>query len=356
MAIKLYTGIQGSGKSYEVVTVVILGAIRDGRRVVSNLAGLNYEAMCAILLEEGCDPSTFGTIVQVQHEDVLKPEFWRTDEDHKTGKETIVQGGDLLVLDEIWRFWEGRNSVTERQQNFFRMHRHMMEQVHGFTCEIVLITQDVSDVCQKIRVVVEKTYVMTKHTVLGSTKHYRVDIYARAKFTARTPPLNSLQRTYDPKLYELYKSHSTNDTDVQAQEKTVDKRGTVWQSPIFKYGIPIAIIFMISGAMMLWKILHPASLKPKDETTATSSPGSKDSTPQQTAKPDKLNVDASWRVVGYYQVGGSLTVTIQNSSKQIRIITNPPNFKISPAGVEIELPEGGFVTPWTTLNSSKGLL
>ena len=33
----------GSGKTFEVVSVVILGALRDGRRVISNIAGLNYD-------------------------------------------------------------------------------------------------------------------------------------------------------------------------------------------------------------------------------------------------------------------------------------------------------------------------
>jgi zona occludens toxin len=37
MAINAYTGLMGSGKSYEVVSSVILPAVKSGRRVVSIL-------------------------------------------------------------------------------------------------------------------------------------------------------------------------------------------------------------------------------------------------------------------------------------------------------------------------------
>ena len=40
----------GSGKTYEVVSQVILTALRTGRRVVANIAGLHYEEMRAYLL------------------------------------------------------------------------------------------------------------------------------------------------------------------------------------------------------------------------------------------------------------------------------------------------------------------
>jgi zona occludens toxin len=38
MAIKVYVGLMGSGKSYEVVSNVIVPALGRGRRVISNIA------------------------------------------------------------------------------------------------------------------------------------------------------------------------------------------------------------------------------------------------------------------------------------------------------------------------------
>ena len=62
MAIKAYTGIMGAGKTYEVVSVVIFNALRAGRRVISNIAGLNYPVFVDLLVE-GDDPA--GGIVEV---------------------------------------------------------------------------------------------------------------------------------------------------------------------------------------------------------------------------------------------------------------------------------------------------
>ncbi|HGW7889845.1 TPA: zonular occludens toxin domain-containing protein, partial [Escherichia coli] len=43
MAISAYVGVPGSGKSFEVVRSVIIPAVAQGRRVVSNIYGLNAE-------------------------------------------------------------------------------------------------------------------------------------------------------------------------------------------------------------------------------------------------------------------------------------------------------------------------
>ncbi|MBJ5389082.1 hypothetical protein JGG32_25795, partial [Salmonella enterica subsp. enterica serovar Typhimurium] len=40
MAINLYVGLQGAGKSYESVKSVVLPALAQGQRVVSNIEGL----------------------------------------------------------------------------------------------------------------------------------------------------------------------------------------------------------------------------------------------------------------------------------------------------------------------------
>lgn len=342
MAIKLYTGIQGSGKTYEVVTVVILGALREGRRIVSNIAGLNFEAMRALLVSEGSDPETIGSIFQVEHDDVLKPAFWRTDKDR--GDTTIIQPGDVLILDEIWRFWEGRASVTERQQNFFRMHRQMLHPVLGYTCEVVLITQDVSDVCSKIRVVIEKTFVMTKHTELGTDKHYRVDVFSRAKWTSRTAPLNSFQRSYNPEYFHLYKSHSTNEGDIQAKEVSIDKRGNIWSRPIIKFGVPLSILIFGSAFYFLWKFFHPAapSRLPDMAKPTTGAPAAA----LTIAKAEPLVVD-QWRVMGSFYVGESFVVALKGQGGVIRFLHSPPTFQLQGNDLSVQLPEGGFVTTYS---------
>lgn len=346
MAIKLYTGIQGSGKSYEVVTVVILGALRERRRVVSNIAGLNFEAMREILIAEGIEPELIGSILQVDHDDVLKPDFWRTDDDTKQGRVTTIQPGDVLILDEIWRFEEifkasvRPSSVSFRVLNYFRMHRHMVHPELGFTCEVVLITQDVQDVPRAVRSVVEKTFVMTKHTELGTDKFYRVDVYSRARFNSRTEPLNSFQRKYNPELFKLYKSHSNNDGEIQAKEVSIDKRGNIWQRPVIKYGVPISLLVLVFAISKLWAFFHPVDVVVAD---AVKAPAVGVSTPARVVPV----VDDSWRVMGSFYSGSSFVVALKNPSGGSRYIFNPPNYKIEGSYLTVELPEGGFATPYS---------
>jgi zona occludens toxin len=45
MPITAYTGLMGSGKSYECVSSVIVPAIKKGRRVVTNVDGIDSDAM-----------------------------------------------------------------------------------------------------------------------------------------------------------------------------------------------------------------------------------------------------------------------------------------------------------------------
>ena len=109
MSIKLYVGRMGSGKSYEVVSVVILQALKMGRRVVSNIAGLNYDKFVDLLTEQGVKEEQIGELVCVSHEDVVKEYFFLTDE-KKDDEDCFLKPGDLLCLDEIWRFWKGFES------------------------------------------------------------------------------------------------------------------------------------------------------------------------------------------------------------------------------------------------------
>ena len=131
MAIKAYVGIMGSGKTYEVASVVIYNAIKQGRRVISNIAGLNADEYYRLLELEGFNPDKLGQIVQIEHSQVLEPDFWLNDVDFKAGKQNFIQSGDLLVLDEIWRFWDGFSStykndagqkMPDNVMNFFYEH------------------------------------------------------------------------------------------------------------------------------------------------------------------------------------------------------------------------------------------
>jgi zona occludens toxin len=258
MSIKVYTGRMGSGKTYEVVSVVILGALRKGRRVVTNIAGIDYEQIRALLAKEGVFGDAIGNIVSVSHDDVCDINFWRTEQN----PDSFVQSGDLLVLDEVWRFWQGfGKDVPEFVMNFFRMHRHFVHAQTGQTCDVALITQDVLDIGRKVRVVVEETYNMVKLTNLGAKNHYRVDIYTGARKSSDSP-IRSIQRRYNPEYFVLYQSHSQKDDDgVDAVESNIDERGNLLKGAMIRVIVPAALLILGLSVYFLYGFFSPSEKK-----------------------------------------------------------------------------------------------
>lgn len=361
MSIKLYTGRMGSGKSYEVVTEVILGAVRRGRRVVSNIAGLNIEAMHALLIAEGVEPDKLGQIVMVEHAEVINPTFWRTDTSGGSDPDSFIQPGDLLALDEIWRFWGGlAKSDSEGKKrppsvmNFFRMHRHFTHEKTGVACDVALITQDVMDLSRDVRSVVEETYYMEKLTAIGSSKRYRVDVHQGGKKGRK--PLLSIQRSYKPELFPLYSSHSQKkEGGADAVEENIDGRGNILKGVIFKVVLPLMIPLLIGAVWLVWGFFHPKETAKPDSVTQSEKPvlGTLNlggQTPQNAPLPVE-----KWRVAGWYTVGGVLRVVLSDGS-QTRFLVNPPKVKQTALSLEVELPEGGFATSWTGGKSQSGFL
>lgn len=218
MSIKCYVGRMGSGKTYEVVSMVILGALRSGRRVVSNIVGLNYDEMVLALAEEGVSADKVGELVTISHDDVFAPEFWLTDENAPTERPShVLRPGDLLALDEIWRFWDGFNKPDPAVMNFFRMHRHFTHPETGVACDVALITQDVMDIGRKVRAVVEETYRMEKLTVIGAPKRYRVDVCTGGQ---SRKVLRSIQRKYDPRYFVLYIPSNAINVDFPVTQRS----------------------------------------------------------------------------------------------------------------------------------------
>lgn len=352
MPIKAYVGLPRAGKSYEVCTQVILPALRQGRRVVSNIAGLNEAAFLSILYAEGIAADKVGSILHVEHDAVLAPDFWRTDTD-KTDFLSVIQPGDLVALDEIWRFWKKRGEIDFRCMNFCRMHGHMTHPVTGLTCEVALITQSIRDINENLRDVIAETYQMVKNTKVGSDKSYIVHVFQRGS-TSKVDLIRTLPpRFYSPEFFPLYKSHSQQvEGDATAQEENPDKRGSILHGALFKIGIPAALVFLVLGLWGMYRFLFPSHPKPDEAVAAMGSPAVQNSL--QVSNPPEIV--ETWRVVGHYRSGGSFVILIGNQYGALRSLVNPPDFQFLGSGVSVMLPEGGFATSWTTFNQKAGIL
>jgi zona occludens toxin len=350
MPIKAYVGQPRHGKTYEVVVYVVLSALRQGRRVVSNIAGLNYDAMCQMLFAEGLTEDKIGKLVCVTHKEIENPFFWRTDED-PDDVETFIQLGDLIALDEIWRFWKKRGDIHPRAMNFFRMHGHMPHPKTGLICEIALISQATRDINENIRAVIEETILMVKNTKLGMDDSYVAHIFQRDSTAKRDLIRTLAPRKYNSVFFNLYKSHSKKmEGAAEPLEKNPDKRGNIFHGALFKFGIPFSLFLILPAGYFLYRFFHPAIKEKIDDPKVVASSVVVGSVPIRSIP----EVSDSWQLVGHFIKNGSMNFIIKNSAGKIRQLVDPPNYKIAGLSVSVELPEGGFVTSWASVQQSKG--
>lgn len=226
MAVHAYTGINGSGKSYEAVESAILPALRKGRRVVSNVDGLSFERIRDYLgkLDDG-SVLTPDKLVYVPTERIEEPAFfYDPDAELPEGELSIVQPGDLVVVDECWRFWGEDCTLSEEHKLFFRMHRHYAEEGGGWTCDMVIMTQDLSGLNRFVKNILESNYLFTKMKSFGLSSRYQVQVF-QGKSRRMASRLAYYTKKYNKKIFPLYKSYDT----AGAVEGTVDDRIVFWK-------------------------------------------------------------------------------------------------------------------------------
>lgn len=336
MAIKVYVGFMGSGKSYEVVTNVIVPALGRGRRVISNIAGLQFDLIKAHLIaEKNVSEDQIGELISVDHDAVLDPQFWLTDKDDLSTRDAaFMRPGDLVCLDEIWRFWEGFRRPHDRVLNFVRMHRHMLDE-NGVSSDLALVTQDIMDVGPPVRRVVEETYRMTKLTMVGAVKKYRIDVYAGAQ-SRDDKPLRQFFRSYDEKFFPMYSSHSLKKEGQEAKEENIDQRGNILNHPGIKYGVPAGLLLFIALTWLgISSVSQMTGTQPLDQEITGSQAEEKTPETRTSSKPPVSEFEVNGKIRAFVS-SSSGTVIFTNES----ILLNPPAAKITPLTVEVFSPDG----------------
>lgn len=326
MAINCYTGLQGSGKSFEVVSSVIVPAVLQGRRVVTNIDGINPEAIEKYLVEtKNADPAKLGKIIAVKNEDVIKPGFF-PDEDQE-GFVSVVQGGDLVAIDEVWQFWSPEHKISFEQMKFFRMHRHYAHPETFVTCDIALMVQEYGSLHRKLKSVVEMTSRTTKLKSIGTPTAYRIELFEGSK-TTKSSRLDVFVKKYNKAIFPLYKSYSGG----TGSEKAMDKRQNILTNPRIWVTAVFFAVLMGFGFWNTWKFFHPA---PKVEPgapvmagagaagAAAAAPGAI-AAPGQPPRPAVLPPPSdafsdSLRIVGRYSGQGESWVVMASANGLIRV-------------------------------------
>lgn len=415
MSINVYTGLMGSGKSYECVSTVIVDAVAAGRRVVTNVDGIDSDEVRMYAHEKkGVPFERLGHVDHCKDEDVSKPDFlphgsaqkivnfdiadwipldsftffvqswtdthkrtftktsydvllsslmrirdadldvgsclveagekgWKTVElDYFSDRprssvfapcppldseNTFVKPGDLVCIDEAWRFWGADSEIQPNHFIFFRKHRHYVHPDTKVSCDLTLMTQDISDLHRKVKYVVEMTIRTTKLKSLGFNKTYRVEIWEGYKTNAKLKVKTEVKK-YDPAVFPLYSSYEGGN----GKELIQDSRQNILNSKKLWFGCIALVIVGYIAVTNIIKFFAPAdkaqSSKPiSGAASQSANSGQTNQTSQQAAPPTPFSNE--WRVVGNFKGASGAWVVVQDSKGRARLesptVFNEPN-------------------------------
>ncbi len=321
MPINAYTGLMGSGKSYESVVSVIIPAIAAGRTVVTNVDGIDGDAIRAYCVDTmGRDFEALGNVVHCKNEDVLKPDFLP----HGTSVDTFCKPGDMVVIDEAWRFWGTDCKLLSEHKIFFREHRHYVSETTKVCCDLVLMVQDINDLHRILKVVVEVSFKTTKIKSLGLNKVYRVEMWEGYKQTQRAKIATS-NKTYDNDIFPLYSSYSGG----QGKEVQVDSRQNILNSKSLWFVIGLILVI---GSVSFYFVLqffktetHVKTSGAKPVQTAQGAQAVNVSTQGNLSAPAASQASAPafsdrWRYAGQYtNREGQLRAVVADGQGRLRI-------------------------------------
>jgi zona occludens toxin len=307
VAIICYTGVMGSGKTYEAVSTAALNALRDGRRVVTNIAGFNFDAIQAHL-GEFKDGSLLNEdrVLVVSSTRITEPFFFF---DPEVQNETVVLPGDLVLIDEVWAFWGTGIKLSTEHQKFFRMHRHYTEAGTGTSCDLVIMIQDLSSLHRSIRGVLQSTFKFSKMLSLGLTSRYRVEVYEGNK-QSRATLVSVSNNKYDKKIFPLYQSYEGGN----GNEKSVDDRQNLFANKWFLLVFVSSIFGLIWAGSWLFSWINEMTSGGKDAKPVTPQPAQAISSNLQTQalSPASIPLAAEIRLVAVLETpGGETLLTFQ---------------------------------------------
>lgn len=325
MAINAYCGVMGSGKSYEVVQGPLLDAIASGRRVVTNVDGINEAKIHEYLVAKGRgDGSRFGAVVHVRTDDMTKAGFFPREHESSAGA-TITPGfvepGDLLVVDEAWKLWASDKKISDEHMAFFRMHRHFTHVRTGVACDVVLMIQGIGDLHRKLKEVVELSFRMHKLKSLGLSSGYRVEQYEGWKQNNKTR-VGTYVRKYSKDVFPLYKSYA----GVGGTEAVVDKRQNILANKRLWLVIGVMVVMSVLSVRFLWSFFHraahgttAAAVAPLAASSVAASGSVGAVSGGVPASSSKSTFSENWRIVGSYSGPGRAWVVVADSAGRLRM-------------------------------------
>ncbi|MCC8368021.1 hypothetical protein J8V57_17420 [Xenorhabdus sp. PB61.4] len=316
MPITAYVGVPRSGKSYEVVKSVIVPAIASGRRVVSNIYGLNEEKIKAYCLKQNkkMSPDNLGKLIYVENNQCLNEDFLPS----MDNLDTFCRAGDLVVIDEVWRVWGSDKDIPKNHRSFIAEHGHFVDKDTGIMSDLVVINQTISDIPRFIKGRIETTYRMQKHVALGLNNRYRVDVFQGAKVT-KSNRMTYYQEKYDKAIFELYKSVEGNNPN---QQRT-DARQSIFSSKTIRILILTVPVFILASAYVVYNYFNQYlnSESKVEEVSTRQSTSTTAKTVSSVISPVKpvISLSDKWRITGELVKDGRAYVILADKQGRLRL-------------------------------------
>lgn len=344
MPINVYTGLMRSGKSYEVVSQVILEAVAQGRRVVTNVDGINNDLIRAHVAKARKVPiDQLGIVVHCTNEQVFLPDFLPYFGDEKSAHtDTFCQPGDLVCIDEAWRFWGTDCKLIKQHKSFFLEHGHFVHAESKVACDLVLMIQDMSTLHRFVRNVVAFSFRTHKKVSLGLANTYSVNMWEGSKMTKATM-IGTWVRKYDKAVFPLYSSFKGGE---QGKTVNVDKRQNVLgNKKLWAMGGSI-VLFCAAGVYGVIHFFDSSRFNKKSSAgeTASNATGPASSSATRPA-PHSDGISETWRISGVMQSGDKAYVILVGTQGRIRV-EHPSAFLGRGVGLVGNV-EGERLTTWS---------
>lgn len=318
MSIYALTGLTGEGKSYSAVELFILPAISQNRPVITNIPML---------------PKFF--------EDYPDAPFYSINLDAAKENSSIfdaIPNGALVLFDELWRIWpQGLkvSDIPEWQLSFVKEHRHRIAD-NGQEMDIVLVTQDLSDIASAIRGMAQTTIICRKAIELGKPNYFRRDYY-RGSVKGQKGSKDAFIRSdlgcsYKQEIYQYYKSHTKGDNKSSLVNNDILVKASIFSGFYFKalaFSLVFIILVIIYSVYNTSKGLDKAVNKRPDTTVPLvesslkinqNPPLKQTAVSVQPVELPKPVESKRWRLSGYFAVQTSVkyyTITDGNVSRRL---------------------------------------
>lgn len=313
MAIKIYSGRPGSGKSYNSVANIIIPSLEAGRTVVTNVV-LNK----AVIFDKYPNANLITIPFALTHEQA--PEYVNLE---------LYPPGSVFVLDEGAKLFPTGSKVTNIPSSllqFFTEHRHSVGR-DGYAAEIFVLCQDSSQLAKFIRDLVDTTYHHVKLDKHGFANRFRVDIYdgCVSGQTTRAEPVTSALGSYKPGIFAFYKSHTRSSSEADtALEISPDKRDN--HLHIYAYSaaaVPAVLLLVWFAYSTLMDVFGGAS-EVSDElpevpvnqpVQGISAPANVAEAPLSRSRVDPAPLSEDWRLSGVIVSRGKVKIIIDSDDR-----------------------------------------